>query len=370
MKIFNKKINLTPTKLLSALIIQYFIYQILMMGINPTGGNWYFTILLKIKYSFNTFFGNFKLSIGDCFYILLGILFIYSLFKIIIFLFKKEKSKAIKHSIFILFTINFLYGWFMLSFGLLYSQKPFTNYQQNKGHNYLDDYKIVANHLLNECIELREKLPSKKSGELYIGNDIINELYQEQSAVYGIPLQKSNVKNSLFSLWLTKIGVLGYYNPFTGEAQTVNGLPPTSYPFTIAHEMGHQAGIAREDNANFYAFYMGESSSIQSFQYSVKYKALQYILREIYIDDSTFVHRIINNYSTLMKKDREIEIKYYSLISDLGSDAFSVLNNAYLRSNSQNEGIVAYNQVSNMIVNFYKGQYPSLFINEALIKSK
>jgi hypothetical protein len=360
----NKKIKLNNKGLLSALLIQFFLFQILRMSIDPTE-NWYFPFIVKIKFFLNSVFGNVKISVGDTLYSILSVLFIYWSIRAVIYFIKKEKGKAKPYLIKILIVINILYTGFMLSFGLLYSYRNFPQYESPDEKLFLIDYKVVAGHLLNECISLRKEVSTNKEGEFLADfESMAGKLYQEQSAFYGIPLQKTNIKKSLFSPVLKKIGVLGYYNPFTGEAQVAEGFPDTSLPFTIAHEMGHQVGVAREDEANFYSFYLGESSGNKDFQYSVKYKALNYILREIYVNDSTFVERVLENYSEGMKKDREKEKRFYSQMSGFGSDVFSYMNHAYLKSNTQEEGIIAYNYVSKMIVSLYKRQYPSLFKTE------
>ncbi|WP_366800112.1 DUF3810 domain-containing protein [uncultured Apibacter sp.] len=365
-----KKIKVSISGLLSSLLLQFFLFQVLKMSLKSTN-SWYFHFVIKVKHILNTIFGITSFSIGDYLYIFLSALIIIWLLLAFINFIKKRKDKITSYFIKILFLLNILYGWFMFSFGLLYNFKTFIQFENPQEKFFLNDYKIVAKHLFNECLKLKEEVSNNKKGEFTVDRyKMIREINLEQNAFYGISRQKENVKVSLFNPIMNKLGILGYYNPFTGEAQVAKGIPDTSVPFTIAHEMGHQAGVAREDEANFYAFYMGESSLNKDFQYSVKYKALNYLLREIYVNDSAYVHIIIKNYSEGMKMDREKEKKYYLRMSRGGSDVFSYINNIYLKSNSQKEGIIAYNNVSKMIVSFYKNQYPSLFEEENPIYGK
>ena len=53
---------------------------------------------------------------------------------------------------------------------------------------------------------------------------------------------------------LPSLGISGFYFPFTAEASVAVGLPDPSAVFVSAHEMAHQRGIAREDEANFLAY--------------------------------------------------------------------------------------------------------------------
>lgn len=355
-----KKSKMNNQKLLSVLILQFFFFQLLKMS-RGFIEKVYYPLLLKIKFSQNSVLSEVKFSVGDVLYFLFGIFLLYWIIRAVIDWIKKKKDSAQAYTLKILWAANIFYALFMLSFGLLYSHRNFPQYQPKEEKLFVNEYKIVANTLLNDCREIREKVTVNKKKEFWVDKDkMIDKLYWEQNAFYGSPKQKPEVKESLYSFAMKRLGVMGYYNPFTGEAQIIKNLPSTALPFTIAHEMGHQMGVAPENEANFYSFYMGESSPVIDFQYSVKYKALQYILREIYPYDPDFVKIILENYSEGMKRDRAVEKKYYQEINGWGSDVFNFMNNTYLKSNNQ-DGIIAYNKVAGMIVSFYKKKYPELF---------
>ena len=55
---------------------------------------------------------------------------------------------------------------------------------------------------------------------------------------------------------LVRFGLLGFYFPFTGEASLTIDAPGQQVPHAAAHEMAHQRGIAREDEANFMGFWV------------------------------------------------------------------------------------------------------------------
>ncbi|MDR3272664.1 MAG: DUF3810 domain-containing protein [Flavobacteriaceae bacterium] len=353
-----KKINLNYKNLISALILQFFFFQII--GMSKSFIALYAPFTLKIKQYINSFFGMFPFSVGDVFYLILSILLLYLIIRIIIFLIKKKRSLARPFVEKILLIINILYFLFMFSFGLLYHSVQFSNYAQREKIS-TPDFKAVANYLLKECIALREKVSVDKSGNFAVKQEpMIRRLYQEQSVFYDAPLQKNNLKTSLFSPIMKKLGVQGYYNPFTNEAQVVSGLTPTALPFTLAHEMGHQQGVAPENEASFYSFLMGETSPNTDYQYSVKYRALFHVLRNIYPKDSVFTKNILNNFSSDMKKDYERDKKYSEEVSGAGSQLFSLANNAFLKANRQ-DGIIAYDYLAGMVVTFYKKNYPSIF---------
>jgi hypothetical protein len=63
-----------------------------------------------------------------------------------------------------------------------------------------------------------------------------------------------SLKPSLFSYLGNYFGFQGYYNPFSGEGQVNTTIPRFLEPFVSAHEVAHQLGYAKENEANFVAF--------------------------------------------------------------------------------------------------------------------
>lgn len=60
-------------------------------------------------------------------------------------------------------------------------------------------------------------------------------------------------KRTIMDWYFTSAGVTGMFVPFTYETYLASDLLWFEYPFTLEHEWGHVAGIARESDANFVA---------------------------------------------------------------------------------------------------------------------
>lgn len=60
-------------------------------------------------------------------------------------------------------------------------------------------------------------------------------------------------KRWLFDPYFNAVGITGMFFPFTYETYVASDLLWFEYPFTIEHEWGHVAGVARESDANFVA---------------------------------------------------------------------------------------------------------------------
>src|ERR1044071_7173753 len=83
------------------------------------------------------------------------------------------------------------------------------------------------------------------------------------------------------------LGIQGYYNPFTGEAQVNSALPEFMLPFVVCHEMAHQSGIAAEDDANLLAYAICTSAPDSSFVYSGYFNLWLYTQSKLKQEDSS-----------------------------------------------------------------------------------
>ena len=148
-------------------------------------------------------------------------------------------------------------------------------------------------------------------------------------------------------------GILGYYNPFTAEAQYNPGLPSSYLPLTLAHESAHQLGFAREQEANFIGYLIGVNSSNSELRYSTQYFTLKSLLNSIVYDDEKFVEYIIKNYSAGMKRDRAYEKQFVFQHQGWLNEFFGFTNNLFLKSNQQ-EGSVTYSYFIDLLVRYEK----------------
>lgn len=68
---------------------------------------------------------------------------------------------------------------------------------------------------------------------------------------YAAALPFGPVKWPFASAILGRLGIVGIYVPFTGEANVLRGMPAIRAPASMAHEMAHQRGVTTEAEATF-----------------------------------------------------------------------------------------------------------------------
>ncbi len=119
----------------------------------------------------------------------------------------------------------------------------------------------TALYLLRESVRLEEGLVRAEDGSTVLGYDY-TELSRELAEAYRrldprgelASPSAARIKPVLLSTVMSSAHFLGIWSYVTGETNLNTQFPDYTIPYTAAHEMAHQRGIAREDEANFMAF--------------------------------------------------------------------------------------------------------------------
>ncbi|MEO6832988.1 MAG: DUF3810 family protein, partial [Chitinophagaceae bacterium] len=158
-------------------------------------------------------------------------------------------------------------------------------------------------------------------------------------------LRNMRAKASLYGYFMQYMGIQGYYNPFTGEAQVNNALPEFMLPFVVCHEMAHQSGIAAEDDANLLSYAICVSSSDSSFRYSGYFNLWLYTQNRLKKLNPTVADTMFAHLNTLSKAQvdtlHKIRMEYRSAFSEWSADVYD----KYLKFHNQKDGIKSYNNV-------------------------
>ncbi len=179
--------------------------------------------------------------------------------------------------------------------------------------------------------------------------------YDKASKIYPFIQYKSpSVKSSLYGSWGNYLGFTGYYNPFSGEAQVNTTVPKFLLPYISTHEMAHQLGYAKEDEANFVGYLAAANSGDTLFCYSTYLDVFVYANREVYYFDSVLAKTAMVKLDTAVKEDliewRKFNLAHTSFIEPV----ITWLYGNYLKANQQPKGMRSYNEVTRMLIAYYK----------------
>ena len=172
-------------------------------------------------------------------------------------------------------------------------------------------------------------------------------LAEEVPAVHGgLPV----VRVPMAARLLTLFQVGGIYSPFTGEAH-VNREPPVwRRAFTTCHEIAHQRGFAREDEANFIAYQVCVRARDAAFEYSGTFHAMQYALgalrRSAPERHTAEIARISERVRDDLRASTEFWMRWKGPISKVAQST----NDRYLRLQGQTAGRASYGRMVDLML--------------------
>ncbi|RYZ00381.1 MAG: DUF3810 domain-containing protein [Chitinophagaceae bacterium] len=154
-----------------------------------------------------------------------------------------------------------------------------------------------------------------------------------------------SLKPSMYSAVGHYFGFTGYYNPFSGEAQVNTAVPVFLRPFVACHEVGHQLGYGKENEANFVGFLAARQSDDPEFRYSAYYEMYLYTLRELRQSDPLTAFALRRTAHPQVRKDYRAYLVYLQSTRNLVEPLVSRVYDQYLRLNQQAHGIETYDEV-------------------------
>jgi len=173
-----------------------------------------------------------------------------------------------------------------------------------------------------------------------------------------IPVFRAPVKQITLSSLMTYTHISGMYTFFTGEANLNTNYPDFVNVYTTAHEMAHQRGIARENEANFIAYLVCISSEDAYMQYSGYLNMYEYLASPLYSVSPDLYTEIVQGLDRRVRYDLQCYSAFFDKYRDsVASDVSDAVNNTYLMLQGQEQGSKSYGLVVDLAVAYHlKGQ--------------
>ncbi len=302
----------------------------------------------------------FPFSMGDMLYTAIILLFIFGLLRFMRFLFIRQFKTAVKLLLRFLICLQIAWLWFYFFWGLNYYRPAAAELLNLADTAYtIKDVVKVTGLIIDSANSLRANLDDRL---MHQSNDsIYSHASGAVKALSGMSVKfkvvGNRIKPSLFSHLLNYIGTSGYYNPFTAEAQLNNLMPVFDKPFVACHEMGHQTGWAREDEANFAGFAAGINANDRLLKYSAYYAGIEEFMRYLRRRD-TVAHKALRlKISALVIQDFKADSAYWSKYQG-GADVVSgIFFDRFLKANNQPHGLRTYNRMIRLTMAYYRKRY-------------
>lgn len=251
---------------------------------------------------------------------------------------------------------------FIWSFGMAYQgsklEEKLTLDRRDVSVEELEETARILLAQLNETvdeIDFRDSDFSVMPYSLSELNDKLLEAYRKvDDELPFLQTLDSRLKPVINSELMSHAHITGVYTYFTGEANLNMVFPDYTMPFTAAHELAHQRGIAREDEANFIAFLVCVASDDPYIRYSGYLNMFEYVGSALNRADSS-------RYQAVFKElDRRIyfeEVSYTEFYAKYRhskvSTVSNVVNDTYLKLQGT-PGAQSYGMVVDLAVAYYK----------------
>ena len=306
-------------------------------------------------------FGWIPFSIGDLFYLFVFIYLVVKLVKMIRLLKKRQMKQYLSWILLkkVLRLVLYIYIIFNVFWGLNYNRQGIAAQLQ------LNVLPYNITDLTNTLNIIVAKLNQNATGVDSVYRTKLNKnrvMFHEGIAAYSEAVKKfpflhyevPSLKPSFYSHIGHFFGFTGYYNPFSGEAQIKTTVPFVIKPFVTTHEMGHQLGYGKENEANFVSYLACKSSKNVEFRYSVYFEMYRYAYRDLYNRDSLLALSYKAKVHPQVLKDAE-KLKAYSLrTSNMIAPLISIFYDEFLKMNAQPKGTQTYNEVVAWLIAYQK----------------
>jgi hypothetical protein len=214
---------------------------------------------------------------------------------------------------------------------------------------------ILTSNKLHEQLQKTDSLPvsfNRSQSELF---NLAPRAFENIDSIYpALDYGNASIKESLLTMPLSYMGYSGYLNPLTGEAQTNAWINNYKTPVLTLHEMAHQLGFAKENEANFIAIIAGMNHDDIYFQYSASIFALRYCLNDLNRSDVASYEEIRPSIRDGIFKNYKEQRDFWKPYEGVIEDVSQVTYNAYLKANNQPGGMKTYSYVVALLVNYYK----------------
>jgi len=312
-------------------------------------------------------FGLFPFSVAE---ILLTLIIIIGIAGTVLLIIKIKKSKGSRKRIFAKTAIGLalvastaLLG-FILGCGINYNRKTFiydSNIDFSNTGFTQEQLKLVFSLLCDEVSKVIPHVQTDEDGAFLLTDSIsitapaamrnLAEHFPRLDVYYPRP------KPVFFSGFMSDAFVLGVFSPFTIESNYNNITPDNQKVFTALHELAHNAGFMREDEANFIAFLAGRESGVTDLEYAAYLYVMNRILVEIEDTESRYeVIGLIPEQALVdIRRQNSFWWERYNLnpVVEVIIEVSSTVNDAYLKSQGQEDGVESYGKVIDLVMAMY-----------------
>ncbi len=257
---------------------------------------------------------------------------------------------------------------------ILYHCSPLTEqYVIGKGEmgQYdVEELTLLRDYVVVEANLLAEQVSRDENGEAVYYGDMISqaqtemgrlgEKYSRLSGYY--PRPKPFFNSNFFSQQY----IMGYYFPFSMEANYNTTMYIVNTPVTLCHELSHLKGFIYEDEANFIAYLACVNSEDPLFRYSAYLSVIGYLDRDfysaigkdaaVYMSHPAVSEQVMRD-DVFLTPDAWEQVEETAILdTQLVKEVSNEIMETNLTLNGVADGTASYGRVVELLLQYYEGE--------------
>lgn len=253
--------------------------------------------------------------------------------------------------------LSVVLAWFVLGWGLNYQRLPWAvSHGWTSAGGTVAELESLAEELAVRTNALRDPAWSSSGPEWSLPSwrPSLASAYQRRGGEDALLAGRwGSPKEFPWPEALSWAGIGGIFIPFTAEPLVNGGPSDWQLPFTAAHEAAHLRGWAREDEANFLAFWVLRDDANPRLAYSAWASALLYVATALE-GAGPLGHqawqRVSPRLSPAVRDDWKASFAYWEKYQGPVRQAAQAVNDVYLKSQGQVDGVRSYGRMVDLLL--------------------
>lgn len=262
-----------------------------------------------------------------------------------------------------------VYAGFCMLWGVYYYGDDFMTRSALENENIsVDQLEAVTRYFAELSNEYAERVPRDEDGNyiadraaiLARSDEVYENIERELPCLAGPAVRAKGV---YFSRLMSYTDFTGFFFPFTAEANVNTDFPPALFASTVAHELAHQRGVAKEQEANFVAVLASLAYGDTEYCYSACLLAYTHLGNALYSADYEAWKSIYLSLSEDVRRDFAANREYWVQFETPVQKVSNTVYEGFLYSYDQDMGLKSYGACVDLLVNCFYGQAAAAYGN-------
>ena len=252
-----------------------------------------------------------------------------------------------------------VYAGFCLLWGVYYYGDDFmTRSGLENGNISVEQLETVTRYFAALANEYSGQVPRDADGNyvadraalLERSDEVYANAERELPCLVGPEVRAKGVH---FSRIMSYTDFTGFFFPFTAEANVNTDFPPALFASTIAHELAHQRGVAKEQEANFVAVLASLEYGDAEYCYSACMLAYTHLGNALYSADYDTWKSVYLTLNDNVRRDFAANREYWAQFETPVQKVSNTVYEGFLYSYDQSMGLKSYGACVDLLVNYY-----------------